>query len=58
LDTVIEKTAFETKQEEFYHKPYISFNPKNWKIKMKKIIVTGSGGYVGIPLCEELLRRG
>jgi nucleoside-diphosphate-sugar epimerase len=25
---------------------------------MKKIIVTGAGGYVGIPLCEELLRRG
>jgi nucleoside-diphosphate-sugar epimerase len=25
---------------------------------MKKIIVTGSGGYVGIPLCEELLNRG
>ncbi len=25
---------------------------------MKKIIVTGSGGYVGIPLCEELLRQG
>lgn len=25
---------------------------------MKKIIVTGAGGYVGVPLCEELLKRG
>jgi nucleoside-diphosphate-sugar epimerase len=25
---------------------------------MKKIIVTGAGGYVGIPLCEELLKKG
>lgn len=27
-------------------------------MSMKKIIVTGAGGYVGIPLCEELLKRG
>jgi nucleoside-diphosphate-sugar epimerase len=25
---------------------------------MKKILVTGAGGYVGIPLCEELLKKG
>ena len=25
---------------------------------MKRIFVTGAGGYVGIPLCHELLRRG
>jgi nucleoside-diphosphate-sugar epimerase len=25
---------------------------------MKKVLVTGAGGYVGIPLCDELLRRG
>lgn len=25
---------------------------------MKKILVTGAGGYVGIPLCEELLKNG
>lgn len=25
---------------------------------MKKILVTGAGGYVGIPLCEELLKSG
>jgi nucleoside-diphosphate-sugar epimerase len=25
---------------------------------MKKIIVTGAGGYVGVPLCETLLKKG
>ncbi|MBK6390596.1 MAG: NAD(P)-dependent oxidoreductase [Saprospiraceae bacterium] len=25
---------------------------------MKKIIVTGAGGYVGVPLCEALLKKG
>ena len=25
---------------------------------MKKVIVTGAGGYVGILLCEELLKKG
>ena len=25
---------------------------------MKKVIVTGAGGYIGIPLCEELLQKG